>query len=158
MDDDRPDRNRKTEVVLRLRNRAEDGLGKPLPAGGVSVFETAPGGTPIFAGQDSIGDMAEELPIEIKTGRALDVPVEARVTDRTTTGSGRSKQDQANMEVTMENKKAIPIVLEIRQSPFVAMHINSDDSVVSESGFAVWRFDLAPGERRILRYTMRWPA
>ena len=154
---DAADRNQKTEVILRLHNRSEDGLGKPLPAGGVSVFETPPDGFPVFAGRDSIGDMAENLPIEIKTGRAMDVPVEARVTDRTTTGSGRSRQDQANMEITMENKKAVPIVLEIHQSPFTAMHIDSDNSVVSESGFAVWRFHLAPGERRTLRYTMRWP-
>jgi len=150
------DPNQKTEVVLRLRNRTEDGLGKPLPAGGVSVFETSDDGTPIFAGQDSIGDMAEDLPIEIKTGGAMDVPVEARVTEYTTTGSGR--KDREKMEITVENKKAVPIEFEIRQFAFGSARIDSDAHFESESGFAIWHFHLGPGERETLRYAMRWPA
>jgi hypothetical protein len=151
------DRNEKADVVLRLHNRVEDGLGKPLPAGGVSVFETAPDGPPVFTGQDSIGDMAENLPIEIKTGHAMDVPVDARVTESTTTGSGRDRKEQEKIEITADNKKSVPIVFEIRQSAFDEMRIDSDTHFESESGFAVWRFRLAPGDREILHYTIRRP-
>jgi hypothetical protein len=154
---DTADRNQKTEVILRLHNRTEDGLGKPLPAGGVSVFETTPDGSPVFTGEDSIGDMAENLPIEIKTGHAMDVPVEARVIESTTTGSGSDRKEQEKIEVTVENKKTVPIVFEIRQSAFDEMQIDSDEHFESESGFAVWRFHLAPGERETLHYAIRRP-
>jgi hypothetical protein len=157
VDGSSPDPRQKTEVVLRLRNRTEDGLGKPLPAGGVSIFETTPDGSPIFAGEDSIRDMAENLPIEIKTGRAMDVSVEARVTDDTTAGSGQSRKEQRKVEVAVQNEKAVPIQFELRQFAFTSMHVDTDDPVAAESGFAVWRFKLAPGEHRTLRYTMRWP-
>lgn len=155
---DAVDRNQRTEIVLHLHNRTEDGLGKPLPAGGVSVFETTPDGSPVFAGEDAIGDMAENLPIEVKTGRAMDVPIEARVTERTTTGSGRGRNMQEKVEITVENRKSVPIVFEIRQSALDEMHIDSDEHFESESGFAVWRFHLAPGERETLRYATRRPA
>jgi hypothetical protein len=101
--------------------------------------------------------MAENLPIEIKTGHAMDVPVEARVIESTTTGSGSDRKEQEKIEVTVENKKTVPIVFEIRQSAFDEMQIDSDEHFESESGFAVWRFHLAPGERETLHYAIRRP-
>ena len=152
------DKNAKAEVVLRLHNRIEDGLGKPLPAGGVSVFETAPDGSPIFTGHDSIDDIANDLPMEIEMGRAMDVPVEARITESTTSGSGSDRKNQRKIEVTVENRKTVPIVFEFRQSAFEKTKLDSDDDFALESGNVVWRFHLAAGERRTLHYMIRWPA
>ena len=156
--DSLPGRNQKAEVILRLHNRVEDGLGKPLSAGGVSVFETSPDRSPVFAGHDSVNDIATDLPFEITTGRAMAVPVETRVVDGTTTGSGHDRQQQEKIEVTVENRKAVAIVFALRQSGFTAMHLDSDERFENESGFAVCQIRLAPGESRTIRYTIQWPA
>ena len=153
----KPDLNERAEVVLRLRNREQDGLGKPLPAGGVSVFETSSDGSPVFVGHDSVNDIATDLPFEIDTGRAMDVPVETRVSDSTTSGSGRTRKLKQEIEVTVVNKKAVGIVFELRQSGFTAMRLDSDDAQFTlESGYAVCHVSLAPGDRRTIRYRMQW--
>ena len=157
---DEPDPDEQADVVLRFKNHARDGLGKPLPAGGVSVFEKTKDGIPILVGQDSIRDIAIGLPVEVTTGRAMDVPVDAHLLSSTTSGSGRDKRQNNEIEVTVENRKAIPIVFEVRQAlpGWAAMEITSESEPHTlQSGYARWHFALAPGERKIVRYGIRHP-
>ncbi len=44
-------------VIVKLRNRDDAGLGKPLPAGDVSVMEPGPDGSLVLAGQHGINDI-----------------------------------------------------------------------------------------------------
>ncbi|WP_237219664.1 DUF4139 domain-containing protein [Sphingomonas arenae] len=57
------------QLVLVTRNRAAEGLGLPLPAGGVSVFGKQ-GGRPILIGEGAIDDLAVGEDVELTLAEA----------------------------------------------------------------------------------------
>jgi len=61
--------------ILRLRNRAADGLGLPLPGGRLALFAQA-GGRPILLGEGDVGDYAVGEEVEIGAGRSPAVRTE----------------------------------------------------------------------------------
>jgi hypothetical protein len=147
-------------VILRLQNRADKGLGKPLPAGDVSVFAPGSNGSFVFAGQHSVDDISVGLPVEVEIGRSMDVRIVPRLADSTTTGSGRRRKAKDSWEVTIENDKKVPIAFELRQDIYggEAQIVSETKSHKDVSGRAVWSIPLTPGERTMLRYTIEHPA
>ena len=155
----RPDAVAQASIILRLQNRTDAGLGKPLPAGGVSVFDTGPEDTTVFAGRDSVRDMAVSLPVEVETGRALDVRITPRLAKSETAGKGASRKTTDMWEIEIDNGKPIPIAFELRQELYEGQATIGAESLphVDEYGNAVWRPRLTPGERTVLRYTITHP-
>jgi hypothetical protein len=88
-------------VALEMGNTADDGLGKPLPAGTVRVYEAAPGGS-IFAGADAIRHTAEGEKIELALGTAFDVTGEAK---RTAFERISNRSYETGQEITLRNAK-----------------------------------------------------
>lgn len=58
--------------LLRSTNSSERGLGVPLPAGGLSLFETV-AGRRLLAGRDDVADLAVGEEVELKLGQSPDV-------------------------------------------------------------------------------------
>jgi hypothetical protein len=147
-------------VIFAFHNSAEAGLGEPLPAGFVSFFETRSDGTSVFLGQHSISDKAVGLPVEVETGRALDVQVSPRLVRNETTGHKGTKEENDDWEVAIENDKAVPITFELRQGLYDgAGKISTEtQSHTAQSGMAIWRLPLGVGERIVVRYTIEHPA
>lgn len=58
--------------LLRSTNNREMGLGVPLPAGGLALFETV-GGYRLLAGQNNVADLAVGEPVELTLGQSPDV-------------------------------------------------------------------------------------
>ena len=56
-------------LMLTARNRAEDGLGVPLPAGSLALFGER-GGRPILLGEGTVWDHAVGQDVEIELGEA----------------------------------------------------------------------------------------
>ena len=81
--DDNDFQPRQPIVTLRLQNKQSDGLGKPLPAGVVSVMESGGAGA-VLAGQDQIDDIPVGLPVELELGTAMDIWIDPRVTQERT--------------------------------------------------------------------------
>ncbi len=147
------DRDTTPEVVLKLKNDKDQGLGKPLPSGTVSVLAQS-GRGPVLAGEQRIEDTAVGLPLELTLGRAMDVAVAARVVTET-----RSKDAvTTSVAVTVENDKPEPIVLEHRQTALARDFTIEAESQPStfDKGDRVWTLRLAPGQKADLTYTMRW--
>jgi hypothetical protein len=142
-------------AMLRLHNDTADGLGKPLPNGTVSVTESAPGGIPVLAGQDNIHDTPSGLPVEIATGRALDVRVVLRQSSSQSQGSGRNTRTRKSYEITIENDKRIPIQFELGQPVLDGARILDEDQphAVKPNGM-IWSFAMAPHERKVMHYTV----
>lgn len=61
-----------TPFVLRSRNVAEQGLGQPLPAGGVALFERG-GGRNLLVGEYPLSDLAVGEEVELEVGASPDV-------------------------------------------------------------------------------------
>jgi hypothetical protein len=151
--------NAEAASVLRLQNKESEGLGKPLPAGTVSVTSSDANGNAVLAGQQRINDTSVGLPLEIETGRAMNVRVERLVTKRETTGSDKDKRTRLDYEIAIENDKTIPIAFELSH-PLgdSGAHIIDEDMphTIKPAG-ATWTFALAPAQREVLHYTVEQP-
>lgn len=150
-DDPGPDR---PAVLLRLRNEAGAGLGKPLPAGAVAVMEPGVGGIPVLAGQRRISDTPVGLPLDVELGLAMDVTVVVRVAEEDSLG------DRTELEVEAEffNDKRIPIVLEYRQAILGDGFrvVRTSRRAGRKNGEPLWTFRLAPGDRARLHYRVAY--
>jgi hypothetical protein len=107
------------DAVLAFDNAAADGLGHPLPAGTVRMYQRDGTGQAQFIGESPIDHTPAGSSLRLKTGEAFDVTVQPTVValhlDRdalTTLGN------QASMSYAIHNAKATPVVVEIRQGGF----------------------------------------
>jgi hypothetical protein len=143
-------------VTLRLENKESDGLGKPLPAGVVSVMEPGGGGA-VLAGQDQIDDIPVGLPVELELGTAMDIFIEPRVTEERTIERRDHDEERVTVEVRLGNDKPVPITLEYRQpnagEGFRIVRENRSHTL--KNGGPQWTFRLQPGGRAVLRYSMQ---
>jgi hypothetical protein len=90
--------------LLRGKNSKETGLGLPLPAGGLALFETV-NGQDLLAGQDDMADKAIDEQVEIRLGQSPDVQWKLIETKRTT--------KRADYLVTISNARSVPLKAEI---------------------------------------------
>ena len=95
--------------ILRSRNDEKSGLGIPLPAGKVAVFENSPVG-PLLAGEGDLPDRAIDNEIEIVVGQSSDVRLSVTELRRTKSRSywqarisnARDQPVDAEMEIAYE--------------------------------------------------------
>ena len=92
-------------LALRAQNRVEKGLGLPLPAGPVAVFEPRDG-VPILVGEGAITDKAVKEDVEIDVAPATQVTATIG-----RTASGKSWTDQ---RLTITNANPWPIHFETK--------------------------------------------
>lgn len=143
-------------VVLRLRNTEQQGLGKPLPAGGVTTT-IATDGEPLLADQGTLKDTPVGLPVEIPAGEAADVVAEAREIENHRTGPEDNRRRLHVIEVTMTNQKRTAVSFEWHQAVYEAKVTAETVRHELKDGEFSWSARLAPGESRVLRYTLDEP-
>ncbi len=90
--------------LLRMKNLKADGLGVPLPAGGVALFEEVQGQI-LLAGEDNVSDRAIGDDVEFKVGQSPDVHYEVVSPART--------RGAASFRVTITNARPVPITSEM---------------------------------------------
>ncbi|MEM7168703.1 MAG: DUF4139 domain-containing protein [Pseudomonadota bacterium] len=117
-------RSQQASLVLSLDNTAEDGLGRPLPAGAFMVYESlssdeggssnqdGTGNSPFFAGASDIGHTAEGQSLEVILGRAFDVTAESKQTDFERLSKNTGSYEAAE-QVTVTNAKAEAVAVEV---------------------------------------------
>lgn len=141
--------------LLRLRNETRDGLGLPLPGGGVALMERQAGQS-LFTGQASFEDKPVGLPVELEFGQAMDLTVshEAR---RIEDVGGRSRYA---VVATVRNDKpaAAQIELTPREAGWRGFRIveSSERSVITDGGAPAWRLNVPAGSLRTLSYTVEF--
>jgi hypothetical protein len=87
--------------MLVTRNRPEEGLGIPLPAGTVQLFSAAADGRPMLLGETSIRDLAVGEDVEIEIGEAVGVAAEVVETE--------SRRHFEEHRLTVTNDHSVPI-------------------------------------------------
>lgn len=133
--------------VLRMRNRTADGLGAPLPAGQVMVFQEG-AERPILLGSPSFDDKAIDEEVE------LDLPPTPRVSASLDHVSD-AKLIQRYL-LTVSNANAWPIAYEARFS-------NGDErfasgaKTVMRNGQRIWAVTVPANGRATFAYSLRAP-
>ncbi|HXN22180.1 MAG TPA: DUF4139 domain-containing protein [Candidatus Dormibacteraeota bacterium] len=100
------------KVFYKFRNEEKAGLGIPLPAGNVRVYQTDSKGGILFVGEDHIDHTPKDESLTIHIGNAFDVVCERKQTDF------RKLSDRVyemEFEITLRNHKESPIIVEINE-------------------------------------------
>jgi hypothetical protein len=135
--DDEPE-SAPAEVVLRTENRATNGLGLPLPAGGVALFEPVDG-APILVAESRLADRAVGDEVEIGAGQSPDL----RYTVVARPGSERRKP----YRVRVTNARATPELFEL-EIPYKVS--SSSEKLIERKGVKTWRVTVpANGEAKL---------
>ncbi|MGO9588771.1 MAG: DUF4139 domain-containing protein [Candidatus Acidiferrales bacterium] len=100
------------KVFYRFKNDEKSGLGMPLPAGTVRVYQADSKGGTQFAGEDTISHTPKDETLRIYVGNAFDVVCERKQTD-----FKRLAPDLFEMEyqITLRNHKDGPVTVEVRE-------------------------------------------
>ena len=141
-------------VLLRLENKAAQGLGKPLPSGALAVMETA-NGRPAFAGEQAMRDVPVGQPFDLAIGEAMDVSITPRLVAETKAGAHRTRRIY---EVDLANAKTGPITVELRhpQRQTALKVISEPKRHDLRDGAIAWRFLLSPNSRETVRYVVEY--
>lgn len=100
------------KVFYRFKNEEKAGLGMPLPAGTVRVYQADSQGGAQFAGEDNISHTPRDETLRIYVGNAFDVVCERKMTDYK-----KIAYDLHEMEyqITLRNHKNGPVTVEVRE-------------------------------------------
>ena len=129
------------------RNRREDGLGLPLPAGRLMLFDEE-SGRQVLVGQAVIRDFALNEDVEIDFGSVPGI-----VSVQTPVVRGK---DQIDYEVVVTNDRPQPIAyeLEIGAQP---SQVRSEAALGRRNGMALWSVTIPANGSVTLRYRILAP-
>ena len=135
-------------LALRAVNKKERGLGLPLPAGPVAVFEPH-NGARLLIGEGSVGDKAEGEDVEVKIAEATQVTVSV---DDDESGDGWESH-----VLTVRNANPYPIRFE------ATVDLENQDSrlqrmsatLLRKDGKRIWAVDVPANGTRTLRYRLK---
>ena len=132
-----------TIVVLRTRNVTEDGLGLPLPAGAMALFD-ARGGQSLLIAEGRFADRAVGEEIEIGGGVSSDVRYHVTQLPLSKT--------RAPYNVKVTNAGASDAVFELA---LPANPVDASDTLGKHAGVDVWRVTVPPNGEAELRYARK---
>jgi hypothetical protein len=99
-------------VYYKFKNEEKAGLGMPLPAGSVRVYQKDSKGGILFVGEDRIGHTPKDESVTIHIGNAFDVVAERKQTDYKKIDTHTWEMEY---EITLRNHKDIPITVQVNE-------------------------------------------
>jgi hypothetical protein len=100
------------QVYYQFKNEERAGLGMPMPAGVVRVYQADSKGGTQFVGEDRITHTPKDEELNLKIGNAFDVACERKQTDFQKIASNVYELEY---EITLRNHKATPITVEVNE-------------------------------------------
>src|SRR6202158_5278251 len=99
-------------VYYKFKNEEKNGLGIPLPAGNVRVYQKDSKGGILFAGEDRIDHTPKEEDVNIHIGNAFDVVAEHKQTDYKRIDTHVWEME---FEITLRNHKDTPVTVQVNE-------------------------------------------
>ncbi len=112
------------QVFYKFKNEEKSGLGMPLPAGTIRVYQQDSRGGSLFAGEDHIDHTPKDEDISLHIGNAFDIVAERKQTDYKKLSD---RLYEFEYEITLRNHKPLPISVEVNEP------IGGDWEVVSST-------------------------
>ena len=100
------------QVFYQLKNEQKNGLGMPMPAGVVRVYQEDSKGGVQFVGEDRINHTPKDETLNLKIGNAFDVVCERKQTDFEKISDNVY---EIEYEIVVRNHKAAPITVEMNE-------------------------------------------
>jgi hypothetical protein len=99
-------------VYYKFKNEQKAGLGMPMPAGNVRVYQKDSKGNVLFVGEDRIDHTPKDELVTIHIGNAFDVVSERKQTDYKRVDTHTWEME---FEITLRNHKDTPITVEVNE-------------------------------------------
>jgi hypothetical protein len=99
-------------VYYKFKNDEKSGLGMPMPAGNVRVYQKDSKGGVLFAGEDRINHTPKDETISIHIGNAFDVVSERKQTDYKRIDNHVWEME---FEIALRNHKDTPITVQVNE-------------------------------------------
>ena len=100
------------KVYYRFKNEEKGGLGMPLPAGTVRVYQVDSKGGIQFVGEDRINHTPKDETLKIYVGNAFDVVCERKLIDYKKLDKNLYEME---FQITLRNHKDAPVTVEARE-------------------------------------------
>jgi hypothetical protein len=100
------------EVFYQLKNDEKTGLGMPMPAGIVRVYQSDTKGGLQFVGEDRIDHTPKDETLNLKIGNAFDIVCERKQTDFDKIADNVY---ELAYEITLRNHKTTPVTVEVNE-------------------------------------------
>jgi hypothetical protein len=100
------------QVFYKFKNEEKAGLGMPLPAGTIRVYQQDSRGGSLFAGEDHIDHTPKDEEISLHIGNAFDIVAERKQTDYKKLSD---RLYEFEYEITVRNHKDAPISVEVNE-------------------------------------------
>ena len=152
--------NESTQIKasLRFSTGTIHGLGKDLPAGRLRVYQEDTDGAAVMIGENRIDHTPQGETVEFELGAAFDLIGERKQTDFQ---KQRKNVIIESYEIKLRNRKDTETVeISVRETLFrwndwtIIEH--SDDFTKVDSSHIEFRVSVAPGEERVITYTVRY--
>src|SRR5262250_2247808 len=99
-------------VFYKFKNEQKAGLGMPMPAGNVRVYQKDLKGSVLFVGEDRIDHTPKDELVTIHIGNAFDVVSERKQTDYKRIDAHTWEME---FEITLRNHKDSPVTVEVNE-------------------------------------------
>lgn len=142
------------QVFYRFVNDERSGLGLPMPAGTVRVYQADAGGGIHFVGEDRIDHTPAGETLDLKVGNAFDVVCERKQTDFEKIAASTY---EAEFEIVLRNRKKVPVTVEVHEPVGGTWRMLRSSHPAQKTGAWAARFDVpvaAEGEST-LTYRVR---
>jgi hypothetical protein len=100
------------QVFYQFKNEQPAGLGMPMPAGVIRVYQSDSKGGVQFVGEDRIDHTAKDETLNLKIGNAFDVVCERKQTDFERIAPNVY---EVEYEITLRNHKSSPVTVEVNE-------------------------------------------
>jgi len=141
-------------VYYKFRNDEKAGLGIPLPAGNLRVYQKDSRGGILFVGEDRIDHTPKDENVTVHIGNAFDVVAERKQTDYKRIDTHTWEME---FEITLRNHKDTPITVEVNEPIGGDWEmLNSTYKFTKTAAFAAqFRVPVAKDGTSVLRYRIR---
>jgi hypothetical protein len=141
-------------VFYKFKNEEKAGLGMPLPAGNVRVYQKDSKGGVLFVGEDHIAHTPKDEAITVHIGNAFDIVAERKQIDFKKIANNVYEME---FELTLRNHKDTPITVEINEPIGGAWEmLSSTYKFTKTAAFAAqFQVPVDPNAASTLKYRVR---
>jgi hypothetical protein len=100
------------QVFYKFKNEDKAGLGMPLPAGTIRVYQADSRGGSLFVGEDHIDHTPKDETLSLHIGNAFDIVAERKQTDYKVISN---RLYEFEYEITLRNHKDVPVTVEVNE-------------------------------------------
>ncbi|HRF59993.1 MAG TPA: DUF4139 domain-containing protein [Fimbriimonadaceae bacterium] len=139
-------------LTLNFKNSEAVGLGSPLPAGTLRIYESTPKASPSFIGASQIVDTPRDGSIHATLSNVFDLSAQARIVETKRIAKDRSAR---TIEIIVTNAKRVPATTRVVHSAYAGWTLEqeSDSSTAIDAQTREWRVIVPAGSSKTIRFT-----